>query len=350
MGPPTKINATLQELERFQQSFDEVKENARALEEAVHVGKVSPSKARDDLAQLEAKLEKLQCTGVDSLEISDLSADKEVVKIKRKKLTEQSELLHETIDQLFETLKYVSTCRVQDLAPSLEPTTCEDSKICGRISTEAPTEAEYIRKQTDSPEERYGAGEAELSAPILSETSVEAPGPLEDGDSILELSADTRVVSACPYPSTVIDSHVDSLGCADSECSTETLAGTAASHSDEDESADHEESCAFGCEAAGSKANTPAEVFVCNEGMSLISESTSPDEAEVVAPSRSVEEWKASGNQACKTVTMRLLFVAIQRASRSMRTTQFFCRTVPFAFISSVVWKRRWKMPNVAQL
>jgi len=85
--------ATLSQLDEFRLQFDEIDTAVARLEAAP---------ARDELAQLEARLDRLQCHGVDSLVTSELSpSSKELARSMRRELTRRAEQMHCRMDVLF---------------------------------------------------------------------------------------------------------------------------------------------------------------------------------------------------------------------------------------------------------
>lgn len=96
---------TLQDLGQYVQKFDSIEADIGRIEKAFSEGIVLPSKANTDLAQLEAKLDKLQCNGVDSIETFQLGSGKDQAKALRKKLTKRAEQLHSKMDDMFQQFK-----------------------------------------------------------------------------------------------------------------------------------------------------------------------------------------------------------------------------------------------------
>lgn len=96
---------TVSQLETFERQFDDIERQMRDIVASWRAGHVAPGKARTDLAQLEAKLDKIQCNGVDSIETYELTSGKDTAKALRKELTKRAELIHERMDQVFQELK-----------------------------------------------------------------------------------------------------------------------------------------------------------------------------------------------------------------------------------------------------
>lgn len=77
-----------------------------ALCRAVQASEISPGQAHGDLAQLEARLDKLQCDGIDSVDTTPLAAaDRESARHLRRDLTRRADQLHGQIDGTFAGLK-----------------------------------------------------------------------------------------------------------------------------------------------------------------------------------------------------------------------------------------------------
>jgi hypothetical protein len=65
------------------------------------LSKYTAGKATTELSQIEAKLNKLQEKGVDSIQTADLSSGKELAKDMRKKLNKDIEVLFDRMQALF---------------------------------------------------------------------------------------------------------------------------------------------------------------------------------------------------------------------------------------------------------
>eukprot|EP00747_Dinoflagellata_sp_TGD_P198082 gnl/TRDRNA2_/TRDRNA2_70236_c0_seq1.p1 gnl/TRDRNA2_/TRDRNA2_70236_c0~~gnl/TRDRNA2_/TRDRNA2_70236_c0_seq1.p1 ORF type:complete len:209 (+),score=36.73 gnl/TRDRNA2_/TRDRNA2_70236_c0_seq1:24-650(+) len=96
---------TLRDLAQYLEKFDDIEAGIEEMESSFIEGQILPSKANTDLAQLEAKLDKLQCNGVDSVETFQLGSGKDQAKALRKYLTKRAEQLHGKMDELFRTFK-----------------------------------------------------------------------------------------------------------------------------------------------------------------------------------------------------------------------------------------------------
>lgn len=110
----------LRRLERVGSSVDEVESAVAAHISAFADGSLALGKARDELAQLEARIEKLQCKGVDSVEISDSTEDKQAAKAMRKELTRRLESLQ---------LKVEAAFRDMAAKPAAEPETLSVERV-----------------------------------------------------------------------------------------------------------------------------------------------------------------------------------------------------------------------------
>lgn len=94
---------TLSRLRHFESDFDEV--SAELVRIGAELGdpgvtRATASRAFDELAQLEARLDKLQFEGVDSVETLDLQSGKEESRALRKKLTGRAESMHSELEVL----------------------------------------------------------------------------------------------------------------------------------------------------------------------------------------------------------------------------------------------------------
>lgn len=94
---------TLGRLRQFESDFAEISADLVRLGAELgdpSVTRATGSRAFDELAQLEARLDTLQFKGVDSVETVDLQSGKEESRALRKKLTQRAESLHEELDVL----------------------------------------------------------------------------------------------------------------------------------------------------------------------------------------------------------------------------------------------------------
>jgi len=71
----------------FERQFEEIDASTAAISEAFSCGQFAASQARDELAQLEATLDRLQCEGVDSIDTYELGSGQEQARSLRKILT-----------------------------------------------------------------------------------------------------------------------------------------------------------------------------------------------------------------------------------------------------------------------
>eukprot|EP00747_Dinoflagellata_sp_TGD_P209872 gnl/TRDRNA2_/TRDRNA2_83246_c0_seq1.p1 gnl/TRDRNA2_/TRDRNA2_83246_c0~~gnl/TRDRNA2_/TRDRNA2_83246_c0_seq1.p1 ORF type:complete len:314 (-),score=59.34 gnl/TRDRNA2_/TRDRNA2_83246_c0_seq1:127-930(-) len=97
--------STLGKLEQYAQEFDGIEAGMGQIEQLFREKQVLPGKANSELAQLEAKLDRLQCNGVDSIETFELVSGKEQARALRKELTKRAEQLHDKMDALFKEIK-----------------------------------------------------------------------------------------------------------------------------------------------------------------------------------------------------------------------------------------------------
>merc|ERR1719336_1268324 len=95
----------MEQLIDFERQFDEIDARTAEIYAGFQGGQIIPGKARDDLAQLEARLDRLQCEGVDSIETFDLQSGKDQARALRKVLTRRAEQMHERMDDLFAEIK-----------------------------------------------------------------------------------------------------------------------------------------------------------------------------------------------------------------------------------------------------
>eukprot|EP00405_Crypthecodinium_cohnii_P052658 CAMPEP_0206590894 /NCGR_PEP_ID=MMETSP0325_2-20121206/39913_1 /ASSEMBLY_ACC=CAM_ASM_000347 /TAXON_ID=2866 /ORGANISM="Crypthecodinium cohnii, Strain Seligo" /LENGTH=276 /DNA_ID=CAMNT_0054099977 /DNA_START=183 /DNA_END=1010 /DNA_ORIENTATION=+ len=81
---------TLDRLWDFEQQFEEIDATTASIVDAFRSGVLQSGKARDDLAQLEARLDKLQCDGIDSIDTFELKTGKDQARAHRKALTKRA--------------------------------------------------------------------------------------------------------------------------------------------------------------------------------------------------------------------------------------------------------------------
>jgi len=89
----------------FERQFEEIDVTTMHIDEALRAGLEMPSQARDRLAQLEARLDRLQCEGVDSIDTFELTSGKDQARALRKTLTRRAEQMHEKMDNIFAYIK-----------------------------------------------------------------------------------------------------------------------------------------------------------------------------------------------------------------------------------------------------
>jgi len=78
----------------------------RATEDALQTLQVSPGQAWNDLAQLEARLDQLQCKGIDFVSTEGLNTeDEEGARTKRRQLTKAVASLQDQVEAVFDRLK-----------------------------------------------------------------------------------------------------------------------------------------------------------------------------------------------------------------------------------------------------
>jgi hypothetical protein len=102
-----RSESTLGKLSDFEMKFNEIDASITRIAEALHNGEFTPGRARDDLAQLEACLDKLQFNGVDCIDTYELESGKEQARSLRKELTRRAEELHERMEVIFKEIKDV---------------------------------------------------------------------------------------------------------------------------------------------------------------------------------------------------------------------------------------------------
>lgn len=96
-----KSRDTVEKLAGFRRSFDDIEASMEQLVASVRTGGVLLGRARDELAQLEASLDQLQCKGVDSVDTFGLSSGRDLAKSFRKELTGRAERIHDSMDESF---------------------------------------------------------------------------------------------------------------------------------------------------------------------------------------------------------------------------------------------------------
>ncbi|KAF4662755.1 hypothetical protein FOZ61_002240 [Perkinsus olseni] len=96
---------TLGHLDQLEAALHDVEMEVSETEQDLISGEMSIGKAKDDLAQIEARLDKLQFNGIDSVQTVDLHSGKEPAKAARKELVRQAENLSARIDKIFKQIK-----------------------------------------------------------------------------------------------------------------------------------------------------------------------------------------------------------------------------------------------------
>lgn len=94
---------TFERLIDFERQFEEIDASVARIEAGLHNGD-PVGKARDELAQLEARLDRLQCEGVDSIDTYELQSGKEQARALRKVLTRRAEQMHGKMDEIFKEI------------------------------------------------------------------------------------------------------------------------------------------------------------------------------------------------------------------------------------------------------
>lgn len=121
-GLPTKAEQTLAKLDAFKAALKGIEHEVRESEQNLR-GVSSPSlmrMVRDELAQVEARLNKLQCAGLDSMELCDLGSDMGAAKLLRKELIQDAEHLQQRIEFMFDRIKDEQDKRDADTSMSDE--------------------------------------------------------------------------------------------------------------------------------------------------------------------------------------------------------------------------------------
>merc|ERR1712032_767035 len=95
----------MEQLCDFERQFDEIDASVSGIEEALEQHSMAPGRARDTLAQMEARLDKLQCHGVDCIDTFELKSGKDQARALRKVLTRRAEQMHDRMDRIFNTIK-----------------------------------------------------------------------------------------------------------------------------------------------------------------------------------------------------------------------------------------------------
>lgn len=102
------VEGPLFELRNLEAQLQQLEIGVGETQEALRYGRAPLGQARDQLAQLEASLDRLQCKGVDCVSIAELSAaEQDFARVHRRALTRRIEALHEEIDAIFKCLRKV---------------------------------------------------------------------------------------------------------------------------------------------------------------------------------------------------------------------------------------------------
>lgn len=104
-----RSKSMLGRLGEFEDQFVEIDATIQSIHKAFHSGEMPPGRARDDLAQLEALLDKLQFNGVDCIDTFELESGKDQARALRKELTKKADGLHERMEVLFKEIKEAAT-------------------------------------------------------------------------------------------------------------------------------------------------------------------------------------------------------------------------------------------------
>jgi len=96
----------VEKLSGFGRSLDDIEASLEQLVSSLRTSGVSLRRARDELAQLEANLDRLQCKGVDSVDMSELGSGTDLAKSIRKELTGRTEKIHDRMDESFKAIKH----------------------------------------------------------------------------------------------------------------------------------------------------------------------------------------------------------------------------------------------------
>ncbi|CAK9019232.1 unnamed protein product [Durusdinium trenchii] len=99
-------STAMSELRDCEAQLEEATRQLQRTQLALVGAQVSPGQARADLAQLEARLDRLQCRGIDSVSTAGLSSqDEDAARSLRKHLTREVEQLQSRLDDTFNQLK-----------------------------------------------------------------------------------------------------------------------------------------------------------------------------------------------------------------------------------------------------
>jgi tetratricopeptide (TPR) repeat protein len=305
-------------LERFQTHFDEISKNVGVVDQKFANGELQPGRGMNELAQLEAQLEKLQCAGVDGVELPAAGAAEAhaAAKARRKDLTAQSELLHQRIDGLFNMMRQAKECTAAP-ASTMPTETASGTVLVTHERTEAVV-AEFAEVASPMQDEEVLGDVTSQSAPdatdnivaayeeVLADvTSQSAPDATEN---IVAASGSTSVFSSPNTADTTADGACEV--CVDvcaagsvAESSrldgAETVRAQPTEHARGTVTADDSSSAHTSrevCDSAPSEVSTDAasdESVTSNTFAPTAAGETIPEQ-----PSKSADEWKVLGNAA----------------------------------------------------
>jgi len=101
-----QVSAAMSQLRQIEAQVEVASRELHLTQQALKLAEVTPGQAKADLAQLEARLERLQCNGIDSVSTAGLSSqDEDVARSLRRQLTKQVEQLQSSLDDTFDRLK-----------------------------------------------------------------------------------------------------------------------------------------------------------------------------------------------------------------------------------------------------
>ncbi|EER05501.1 hypothetical protein Pmar_PMAR011526 [Perkinsus marinus ATCC 50983] len=91
-------------LEELDRQLADIEAEVRQVEGELDSGCLTPERAQHVLAQVEARLDKLQFRGIDEIETGNLHSGKETAKYARKELVRRAEQLSQKIESIFRHL------------------------------------------------------------------------------------------------------------------------------------------------------------------------------------------------------------------------------------------------------
>jgi hypothetical protein len=106
-GQRVTCNVLPDVLELLGAELDQIELSLAEVERAVVASQISASRAQSELAQLEAQLDKLQCKGVDAVNIDG----SEAARAERRKLTQKAEVVQARLGGIFVGLKVASAAQ-----------------------------------------------------------------------------------------------------------------------------------------------------------------------------------------------------------------------------------------------